>query len=165
MDRSSTSGDGPSGPGRTRVHQRRRSFSDLSLTCTNRRFRLRADHRLQTNEQALRLLLSEIWSMMWSTSSCGNSRMMAVVVEGPSPTHVFTFSHLQAATGNAVTAQCDPHRPPQTHSRTYLLSNAEDPRSTLNDITRLTTIDYTVGLKSATSRCFSVLSRDVYLRL
>jgi len=81
MCRSSTSEEGPDGPGRMRAHQRRRSFSELSLTRTNRGFRLRADHLLQTKEQVLRLLLSEMSSMMWSMSSCGNCGMMAVVVE------------------------------------------------------------------------------------
>ena len=96
MNRSSTSEDGPSGTGQTRVHQLRRSNSDLNSTCTNRRFWLRADHRLQTKEQALRLLLSGMWSMMWSKSSCGNSDMMMVVVEGRL-NHVFISSQLAAS--------------------------------------------------------------------
>ena len=95
--------DGPDGPGRMRVHQRRRSFSDLSSTCTNRRFRMRSDHWVQTKEQALRLLLSEMWSMMWSMSSCGNSGMVVVIVVGPSPSRVHNI-------GVLIDLQRDPDR-------------------------------------------------------
>ena len=76
--RCSTREDSPDGPGRMWVRQRRRSRVEASSTCANRCFRLRGDHRLETKEQALRLILSSTWSMMRSISSCGNPDMMVV---------------------------------------------------------------------------------------
>jgi len=66
---------------RMRVHQRCRSFMEASSTCANRCFRLRGDHRLETKEQALRLILPSTWSTMRSISSCGNPDMMVVAAQ------------------------------------------------------------------------------------
>ena len=108
---------------------------EANSTCENRFFWLRGYHRLQTKEQALRLSLSLTWSMVRSTSSCGNLDMMAVAVQQTPLVPIASVEGIfEPHVGASETVIRFIPSDARSYDHNYLFSSVEKPWRTLNCI-------------------------------